>query len=141
MLSSVRTLFAFYLVSFSGLDTFSGFQLLRNELIPNLHIHFPPLLIWFVFQKVQFCKVNPKCFQSTLHLTPAKSNVQQFFVIFFHCFRCEVLPFLLRRLKTDVLKDLPPKTIQDFYVELSPIQVNRKSSVLSFNTHQNNFLN
>ncbi|KAA1101050.1 TATA-binding protein-associated factor mot1 [Puccinia graminis f. sp. tritici] len=34
----------------------------------------------------------------------------------------QVLPFLLRRLKEDVLDDLPPKIIQDYYCELSPIQ-------------------
>ncbi|BGP14619.1 TATA-binding protein-associated factor mot1 [Rhodosporidiobolus nylandii] len=34
----------------------------------------------------------------------------------------QVLPFLLRRLKEDVLDDLPPKIIQDYYVELSPLQ-------------------
>ncbi|KAK6910607.1 hypothetical protein I203_104639 [Kwoniella mangroviensis CBS 8507] len=34
----------------------------------------------------------------------------------------QVLPFLLRRLKEDVLNDLPPKIIQDYYCELSPIQ-------------------
>jgi TATA-binding protein-associated factor len=35
----------------------------------------------------------------------------------------QVLPFLLRRLKEDVLNDLPPKIIQDYYCDLSPIQV------------------
>ena len=35
----------------------------------------------------------------------------------------QVLPFLLRRLKEDVLKDLPPKIIQDYYCDLSPLQV------------------
>ena len=35
----------------------------------------------------------------------------------------QVLPFLLRRLKEDVLQDLPPKIIQDYYCELSPLQV------------------
>lgn len=35
----------------------------------------------------------------------------------------QVLPFLLRRLKSDVLQDLPPKIIQDYYCELSPLQV------------------
>ena len=35
----------------------------------------------------------------------------------------QVLPFLLRRLKEDVLNDLPPKIIQDYYCELSEIQV------------------
>lgn len=34
----------------------------------------------------------------------------------------QVLPFLLRRLKEDVLDDLPPKIIQDYYCELSPVQ-------------------
>jgi TATA-binding protein-associated factor len=34
----------------------------------------------------------------------------------------QVLPFLLRRLKEDVLHDLPPKIIQDYYCELSETQ-------------------
>ena len=34
----------------------------------------------------------------------------------------QVLPFLLRRLKEDVLHDLPPKIIQDYYCELSSSQ-------------------
>ncbi|OWA51690.1 TATA-binding protein-associated factor 172 [Hypsibius exemplaris] len=35
----------------------------------------------------------------------------------------QVLPFILRRLKVDVLKDLPPKIIQDYYCDLTPIQL------------------
>lgn len=35
----------------------------------------------------------------------------------------QVLPFLLRRMKEDVLQDLPPKIIQDYYCDLSPLQV------------------
>jgi TATA-binding protein-associated factor len=35
----------------------------------------------------------------------------------------QVLPFILRRMKEDVLKDLPPKITQDYYCDLSPIQV------------------
>nr|KAG5710390.1 hypothetical protein BaRGS_022208 [Batillaria attramentaria] len=35
----------------------------------------------------------------------------------------QVLPFILRRLKEDVLNDLPPKIIQDYYCDLSPLQV------------------
>ena len=35
----------------------------------------------------------------------------------------QVLPFLLRRMKEDVLQDLPPKIIQDYYCTLSPPQV------------------
>ena len=34
----------------------------------------------------------------------------------------QVLPFVLRRMKEDVLKDLPPKITQDYYCELSPVQ-------------------
>lgn len=34
----------------------------------------------------------------------------------------QVLPFLLRRLKENVLNDLPPKIIQDYYCELSDLQ-------------------
>jgi TATA-binding protein-associated factor len=34
----------------------------------------------------------------------------------------QVLPFLLRRLKEDVLNDLPPKIIQDYPCELSELQ-------------------
>ena len=35
----------------------------------------------------------------------------------------QVLPFMLRRMKDDVLDDLPPKIIQDYYCDLSPLQV------------------
>jgi len=35
----------------------------------------------------------------------------------------QVMPFLLRRMKEDVLADLPPKIIQDYYCELGPMQV------------------
>ncbi|KAJ3196679.1 btaf1 RNA polymerase II, B-TFIID transcription factor-associated, 170kDa [Irineochytrium annulatum] len=34
----------------------------------------------------------------------------------------QVLPFLMRRMKEDVLHDLPPKIIQDYYVDLSDLQ-------------------
>lgn len=33
-----------------------------------------------------------------------------------------MLPFLLRRVKEDVLKELPPKITQDYYCELSALQ-------------------
>jgi TATA-binding protein-associated factor len=35
----------------------------------------------------------------------------------------QVMPFLLRRTKDDVLADLPPKIIQDRYCDLSPVQL------------------
>ncbi|KDQ06750.1 hypothetical protein BOTBODRAFT_39402 [Botryobasidium botryosum FD-172 SS1] len=34
----------------------------------------------------------------------------------------QILPFVLRRLKEDVLNDLPPKIIQDYYCDLSDVQ-------------------
>lgn len=34
-----------------------------------------------------------------------------------------MLPFLLRRTKEEVLNDLPPKIIQDYYCEMSPLQI------------------
>jgi len=34
----------------------------------------------------------------------------------------QVLPFVLRRMKEEVLQDLPPKIIQDYYCDLSPLQ-------------------
>ena len=34
----------------------------------------------------------------------------------------QTLPFILRRVKEDVLSDLPPKITQDYYCELSPVQ-------------------
>ena len=34
----------------------------------------------------------------------------------------QVMPFVMRRTKDEVLKDLPPKIIQDVYVDLSPYQ-------------------
>ncbi len=37
----------------------------------------------------------------------------------------QVLPFVLRRMKEDVLADLPPKITQDFYCDLSPVQVQK----------------
>uniref|UniRef100_A0A0K2V3X8 BTAF1 RNA polymerase II, BTFIID transcription factorassociated, 170kDa [Alligator mississippiensis] n=1 Tax=Lepeophtheirus salmonis TaxID=72036 RepID=A0A0K2V3X8_LEPSM len=35
----------------------------------------------------------------------------------------QILPFVLRRMKEDVLKDLPPKITQDYYCDLSPLQI------------------
>eukprot|EP00189_Rhodosorus_marinus_P000420 CAMPEP_0113964986 /NCGR_PEP_ID=MMETSP0011_2-20120614/7486_1 /TAXON_ID=101924 /ORGANISM="Rhodosorus marinus" /LENGTH=1812 /DNA_ID=CAMNT_0000977433 /DNA_START=209 /DNA_END=5643 /DNA_ORIENTATION=- /assembly_acc=CAM_ASM_000156 len=35
----------------------------------------------------------------------------------------QVLPFVLRRLKDDVLSELPPKVIQDYYCDMTPLQM------------------
>ncbi|KAL6056696.1 TATA-binding protein-associated factor [Balamuthia mandrillaris] len=41
----------------------------------------------------------------------------------------QVLPFLLRRVKEDVLHDLPPKIIQDHYCDLCPLQVRTRKYI------------
>ena len=44
---------------------------------------------------------------------------------FLHALRSlkkRIQPFILRRTKADVLKDLPPKFIQDFECEMGPVQ-------------------
>ena len=53
----------------------------------------------------------------------------------------QVLPFLLRRMKEDVLQedvlqDLPPKIIQDYYCDLSPLQVSTTSLAVHFTKYR-----
>lgn len=48
----------------------------------------------------------------------------------------QVLPFLLRRLKEDVLNDLPPKIIQDYYCELSDLQKQMYDDFSKSRAHQ-----
>ncbi|CCE64687.1 hypothetical protein TPHA_0I01830 [Tetrapisispora phaffii CBS 4417] len=50
------------------------------------------------------------------------SNEQEAGVLALEALHKQVLPFMLRRLKEDVLSDLPPKIIQDYYCELSDLQ-------------------
>ncbi|CAH1990000.1 unnamed protein product [Acanthoscelides obtectus] len=55
---------------------------------------------------------DPKC----------SSKDQEAGVLAMESLHRQVLPFLLRRMKEDVLADLPPKITQDYYCELSPLQ-------------------
>lgn len=50
------------------------------------------------------------------------SKEQEAGVLALEALHRQVLPFMLRRLKEDVLSDLPPKIIQDYYCELSDLQ-------------------
>ncbi|XP_039291094.1 TATA-binding protein-associated factor 172 [Nilaparvata lugens] len=49
----------------------------------------------------------------------------------------QVLPFVLRRMKEDVLKDLPPKITQDYYCDLSPLQEQLYEDFTKSHAHQN----
>ncbi|CAJ1066966.1 TATA-binding protein-associated factor 172 [Xyrichtys novacula] len=53
----------------------------------------------------------------------SSSREQEAGVLAMEALHRQVLPFLLRRMKEDVLQDLPPKIIQDYYCNLSPLQV------------------
>lgn len=53
----------------------------------------------------------------------SSSKEQEAGVLAMESLHRQVLPFLLRRMKEDVLQDLPPKIIQDYYCELSALQV------------------
>lgn len=53
----------------------------------------------------------------------SSSRDQEAGVLAMEALHRQVLPFLLRRMKEDVLQDLPPKIIQDYYCTLSPLQV------------------
>jgi TATA-binding protein-associated factor len=48
----------------------------------------------------------------------------------------QVLPFLLRRVKEDVLQDLPEKIIQDYYCELSSLQAQLYESFYKSQVHE-----
>ncbi|QLG70635.1 hypothetical protein HG535_0A05760 [Zygotorulaspora mrakii] len=50
------------------------------------------------------------------------SREQEAGVLALEALHKQVLPFMLRRLKEDVLSDLPPKIIQDYFCELSDLQ-------------------
>ncbi|XP_042211205.1 TATA-binding protein-associated factor 172-like [Homarus americanus] len=52
----------------------------------------------------------------------SSSKEQEAGVLAMEALHRQALPFLLRRVKEDVLSDLPPKITQDYYCELSPLQ-------------------
>lgn len=59
-----------------------------------------------------------------------------FLLCIFFCGSRQVLPFLLRRMKEDVLDDLPPKITQDYYCELSPLQEQLYEDFAKSQAHQ-----
>ena len=52
----------------------------------------------------------------------ASTSDQEAGVVAMETLHKQALPFMMRRLKEDVLKELPPKITQDYYCELSNIQ-------------------
>eukprot|EP00281_Chroomonas_sp_CCMP1168_P012311 CAMPEP_0206284120 /NCGR_PEP_ID=MMETSP0047_2-20121206/40597_1 /ASSEMBLY_ACC=CAM_ASM_000192 /TAXON_ID=195065 /ORGANISM="Chroomonas mesostigmatica_cf, Strain CCMP1168" /LENGTH=900 /DNA_ID=CAMNT_0053714537 /DNA_START=48 /DNA_END=2751 /DNA_ORIENTATION=- len=66
-----------------------------------------------VYSKPILASRNPKC-------TPAGAEAGALALEALHR---QVLPFMLRRTKTQVLSDLPPKIIQDYHCDLSTVQV------------------
>lgn len=77
-------------------------------------------------------KASPKEHEAgALAMESLHRQVEDFVFIFYlffgfdsnnNLFEFQVLPFLLRRNKEDVLQDLPPKITQDYYCELSTVQ-------------------
>src|SRR5690606_9216049 len=52
----------------------------------------------------------------------ASSKEQEAGALAIEALHKQVLPFLLRRLKEEVLNDLPPKILQNYYCDLSELQ-------------------
>ena len=64
------------------------------------------------------------------------SNISPSAALALEALHKQVLPFLLRRLKEDVLNDLPPKIIQDYYCELSDMQKSLYDEFSKSNAHE-----
>eukprot|EP00092_Neocalanus_flemingeri_P012300 GFUD01013258.1.p1 GENE.GFUD01013258.1~~GFUD01013258.1.p1 ORF type:complete len:1777 (+),score=633.99 GFUD01013258.1:47-5377(+) len=67
---------------------------------------------------------NARYARPILNSREAKSSAkdQEAGVLAMESLHRQTLPFILRRVKEDVLSDLPPKITQDYYCELSPLQ-------------------
>ncbi|CAB1343439.1 unnamed protein product [Coregonus sp. 'balchen'] len=66
----------------------------------------------------------------------SSSREQEAGVLAMEALHRQVLPFLLRRMKKDVLQDLPPKIIQDYYCNLSPLQVSVEDTISTASIHE-----
>ena len=59
---------------------------------------------------------------SNLNKLSEKLEETQNFILALKSLKKRIAPFILRRTKTEVLKDLPPKVIQDFECEMTEVQ-------------------
>jgi TATA-binding protein-associated factor len=75
----------------------------------------------FLGTEAQFNEKYGKPIQSSRD-SKASAKQQEAGALALEALHKQTLPFLMRRMKEDVLEDLPPKIIQDYYCELSDIQ-------------------
>lgn len=66
---------------------------------------------------------------SNLNKLSEKLEETQNFINALKSLKKRIAPFILRRTKQDVLKDLPPKFIQDFECQMTPSQLRAHSFV------------
>lgn len=102
-----------------------------NSKIPMLPVEFQtPCTLFLIYLNVLLMIENIKIFSIVRLL------FLYFLLCIFFCGSRQVLPFLLRRMKEDVLDDLPPKITQDYYCELSPLQEQLYEDFAKSQAHQ-----
>jgi TATA-binding protein-associated factor len=110
---SVKSIRAFHRLILSGTPV-------QNNVL-DLWSLFDFLMPGFLGTEAQFNERFGKPIQASRD-AKASSKEQEKGALALEALHKQVLPFLMRRMKEDVLEDLPPKIIQDYYCELSDVQ-------------------
>eukprot|EP01127_Copromyxa_protea_P005411 TRINITY_DN15340_c0_g1_i1.p1 TRINITY_DN15340_c0_g1~~TRINITY_DN15340_c0_g1_i1.p1 ORF type:complete len:1800 (+),score=296.36 TRINITY_DN15340_c0_g1_i1:48-5447(+) len=97
----------------------SGTPIQNNVL--ELWSLFDFLMPGFLGQQAEFSAMYSKPILASRD-AKSSSDAQEAGVLAMEALHRQVLPFILRRLKEDVLHDLPPKIIQDYHCEMSALQ-------------------